>query len=54
MKVIELWNLLSQWNPEAEVIVRVDGSYYPTDNKDEHGDFNDGQEPHEFVILTMV
>ena len=51
MKVHELQSLLQQFKPDAEVCVVIDGSVYPTDNLDEHQDYNDGAEQ-EFFIIT--
>jgi hypothetical protein len=35
-----------------EVLVRLDGSIYPTDNINEHDDYNDGGSPGEVFILA--
>jgi hypothetical protein len=52
MKVKDLIAMLSERNPEAKILVRMDGSIFGTDNTDEHNDYNDGSED-EFFILAV-
>ena len=52
MKVKELLQFLSAVDPEADILVRIDGSIYPTDNLNEHMDYNDGAEKEVFVLAT--
>ena len=53
MKVKDLLKLLEGVSPEATVLVRDDGSILPTDNFDEHSDYNENQDDAgEFFILV--
>lgn len=40
MKIRNLIKLLSQWDPDANVLIRVDGSIHELDNEDEHDNYN--------------
>jgi hypothetical protein len=40
IKVKELLEILKTVNPETKILVRLDGSIFPTDNLDEHLDYN--------------
>jgi hypothetical protein len=40
IKVKELLEILKNVNPETKILVRLDGSIFPTDNLDEHLDYN--------------
>lgn len=52
MTVRELQLLLAKRNPDAEVVVMLEGSAYKTDNNDEHVDYNSaGQQ--DFFVLAM-
>ena len=53
MKVKDLIKLLKNTNPESTVLVRVDGSIYPTDNVDEHQDYNHDNDQPTYYILTL-
>ena len=51
MKVKDLLKLLEGVNPESTVLIRDNGSILPTDNFDEHDDYNHESEG-EFYILA--
>lgn len=51
MRVKDLVELLVNLNPESKVLVRIDGSIFPTDTKEEHSDYNDSTE--EFFVLAV-
>ena len=55
IKVKELLEILKNVNPETKVLVRFDGSIFPTDNLDEHLDYNydTTNSPGEYYILAM-
>jgi hypothetical protein len=44
MTVGELLDLLKDAELDAEVLIRMDGSIFPTDNIFEHRDYNDFEE----------
>jgi len=52
MKVHDLMAMLSKADPQATVLVRLDGSIFATDNVDEHQDYNAGSE-NEFFVLAV-
>lgn len=53
MKVKELLELLKDVDPESVVLIRDNGSISPTDNFDEHSDYNFDREGElEFYILV--
>jgi len=53
MKVKDLLKLLEGVDPESTVLVRDNGSISPTDNFDEHNDYNcDRDDEYEFFILV--
>jgi len=52
MRVKDLIALLNERDPEAKVLVRMDGSIFGTDNADEHGDYNHECED-EFFVLAV-
>jgi hypothetical protein len=52
MRVKDLIAMLNERDPEAKVLVRMDGSIFGTDNVDEHSDYNDGSED-EFFVLAV-
>ena len=53
MKVKDLLKLLEGVDPESTVLIRDNGSILPTDNFDEHDDYNsDRGEEKEFFILA--
>jgi hypothetical protein len=51
MKVKDLIKLLENVDPESTVLIRDNGSILPTDNVDEHADYNHESEG-EFYILA--
>jgi hypothetical protein len=54
MKVRELSALLAPADPEAEVLMRLDGSIYPTAPAAETADYNHGNDTAEYFIVTDV
>jgi len=52
MKVKDLLKLLDGVNPESVVLIRDNGSILPTDNFDEHSDYNSGSELEFFILAT--
>jgi len=52
MKIKDLIAMLNERNPDAKVLVRMDGSIFGTGNVDEHTDYNDGSED-EFFVLAV-
>jgi nitrite reductase/ring-hydroxylating ferredoxin subunit len=50
MKVSELIELLKRRDPDSQVLVRVDGSIYATDNVDEHKDYNQCSNVEYFIL----
>lgn len=52
MKIKDLIAMLNERNPEAKVLVRMDGSIYGTGNVDVHDDYNHECED-EFFILAV-
>lgn len=54
MKVKELAALCAAANPEAEVLIRLSGSIYPTDTAQETADYNHDPDPGqpEFFIVA--
>lgn len=53
MTVKELLEILKNVNPETKVLVRLDGSIFPTDNLDEHLDYNNDNSSGEYYILAV-
>ena len=53
MTVKELLEILKNVNPETKVLVRLDGSIFPTDNLDEHLDYNNDDSSGEYYILAV-
>jgi hypothetical protein len=52
LKAKELIQILHSMNPESKILVRLDGSIFPTDNLDEHNDYN-CDSPDEYYILAL-
>jgi hypothetical protein len=55
MKVKELKDLLQTANPDAELLIRLDGSIYPTSPVEETDDYNHGNDTFsskEFFIVA--
>lgn len=52
MKVKDLLKLLEGVDPESVVLICDDGSILPTDNLNEHQDYNFGNDGPEFFILA--
>ena len=53
MKVKDLLKLLEGVDPESVVFIRDNGSILPTDNFNEHSDYNrESDSEHEFYILA--
>ena len=52
MKVKDLLKLLEGVNPESTVLIRDNGSILPTDNFDEHDDYNHGSEGEFFILAS--
>lgn len=52
MKVKDLFKLLEEADPESDLLIRIDGSIYPTDNLEEHEDYNHGSEKEIFILAT--
>lgn len=52
MKVSQLRALLSSYEDDADVLVRIDGSILPTDNAEEHEDYNADTGVREVFILA--
>ena len=53
MKIKDLIALLQTYDPEGDVLVRLDGRILPTDNADEHSDYNDLAEK-DFYVLAKA
>lgn len=52
MKVKDLVQVLATANPDAEVLIRLSGSIYPTAPVEETTDYNTDGPPDEYFIVT--
>lgn len=53
MIVKELLEILKNVNPDTKVLVRLDGSIFPTDVLDEHLNYNNDDSSGEYYILAV-
>lgn len=51
MKVKDVLTLLAPADPEAEVVINLSGSIYPTASMQENQDYNDGNDTNEYYIV---